>query len=252
MQRHAIIARIVDALQDIDLPIRRPRPAAEHPERRPDTADPPRHVCDVGDEEAFVVGFLAGDADGGAAGGGFGGAVDADVDGVGGLGGGADEFEGGGGGLGVVFYEAGGWVGVGEEVEGGEEVAGGVGVEEGVGARPACEEEEEGSEGGGGVHVGGYELCVVCAWVWIKVGVLEGCVRKMGVCGIDAIMYKCQELRLWCWRKTKDGDGNGIVGTKERQWVYGQVVKSEGSRQSGRGTMNETIIGCNVTMAFCT
>lgn len=197
MQRHAIVARIVDTLQDINLPIRRPRAAAEHPERRPDAADAPRHVRDVGDEEAFVVGFLAGDADGGAAGGGFGGAVDADVDGVGGLGGGADEFEGGGGGLRVVFYEAGGWVGVGEEVEGGEEVAGGVGVEEGVGARPACEEEEEGSEGGGGVHAGGYELCVVCAWVWIKGWGFGGCVWKMGVCGIDAIMYRCQELRVW-------------------------------------------------------
>lgn len=144
VQRHAIIARIVDSLQDINLPIRRPRPAPQHPERRPDATDAAGHVRDVSDEEAFVVGFLAGDADGGAAGGGFGGAVDADVDGVGGLGGGADEFEGGGGGLGLVFYEAGGGVGVGEEVEGGEEVAGGVGVEEGVGARPACEKEEGG------------------------------------------------------------------------------------------------------------
>lgn len=157
MQRHAVVARIVDPLQDIDLPVRGPRPAAEHPERGPDAADAARHVRDVGDEEAFVVGFLAGDADGGAAGGGLGGAVDADVDGVGGLGRGADELERGGAGLRVEFDEARGGVGVGEEVEGGEEVAGGVGVEEGVGARPACEE-EEGGEGGGGAHVGGYGL----------------------------------------------------------------------------------------------
>lgn len=142
MQRHTVVRPIIDPLQDINLPVRGPRPGAEHPECGPHAADAAWHVRDVGDEEALVVGFLAGDADGGAARGGLGGAVDADVDGVGGLRGGADEFEGGGGGLRVVFYEAGGWVGVGEEIEGGEEVAGGIGVEETVGARPACEEEE--------------------------------------------------------------------------------------------------------------
>jgi len=38
----------------------------------------------------------------------------------------------------------------------------------------------------------------------------------MGVCGIIAIMYKCQELRVWCWGETKRSDGNGIVATRER------------------------------------
>lgn len=53
-------------------------------------------------------------------------------------------------------------------------------------------------------------------------------VWEMGVCGIDAIMYMCQELRLWFWRETKGRDGNGIVATKERQWVYGAIMKSDG------------------------
>lgn len=74
----------------------------------------------------------------------------------------------------------------------------------------------------------------------------------MDSCGIIAIMYKCQERRVWCGRETKHGDGNGIVATKSRQRVYGLVVKSEGSTQRGCGTMNEMLVGCNVTMAFCT
>lgn len=157
MQRHGVVLDVVDALQDIDLPVHRPCPTAQHPECRPDTADGARHVCDIRDEETLVVGFLGGDAHRGAAARGvLGGAVDADVEAVGGWRGGADQLLGDGILLGDVLDEAGGRVLAGEEVEGREEVAGVVGVEEGVCARPACEEGQ--SEGGGdGVHLG---------WCW--------------------------------------------------------------------------------------
>ena len=91
VQRHAVVGRVIDALEDVDLAVLRPGAGAKHPEGGPDAADAAGHVCDVGDDEAFVVGFFAGEPDGGAAvGRGFGRRVDADVDGVGGLGGGAD------------------------------------------------------------------------------------------------------------------------------------------------------------------
>ena len=83
VQRHAVVGRVVDALEDVDLAVLRPRAGAEHPEGGPDAADTAGHVCDVGDDEAFVVGFFAGESDGGAAvKGGFGRRVDANVDGV--------------------------------------------------------------------------------------------------------------------------------------------------------------------------
>ncbi len=61
------------------------------------------------------------------------------------------------------------------------------------------------------MHVGGYDLCVVCAWIWIKVGVLGECVWKMGVCGIDAIKYACQKLRIWCWGGQREVMGMALL-----------------------------------------
>ena len=91
VQRHAVVGRVVDALEDVDLAVLRPGAGAEHPEGGPDAADAAGHVRDVGDDEAFVVGFSAGEPDGGAAvGRRFDCGIDADVDGVGGLGGCAD------------------------------------------------------------------------------------------------------------------------------------------------------------------
>ena len=65
VQRHAVVPLVVDALDDVDFAVDRPGGArAEQPEGGPDAAAR-GHVLEIEDEEAFVVGFEAVEADGG-------------------------------------------------------------------------------------------------------------------------------------------------------------------------------------------
>ena len=114
---------LVDAFDDVDFAVVGPV-GPDHPERRPGTAGGAGHVGHVGDEEAVVVGFLAGEADRGAALRGDVCGVDADA-GIGAVGAGdldeVNEVGGDGGGLVNVGDESVGWVGTCKEGEGGEE-----------------------------------------------------------------------------------------------------------------------------------
>jgi len=51
----------IDPFDDVDLTTGRPI-GTEGPEGWPDAANPSRHVCNVGDEEAVCVGLLRGDS----------------------------------------------------------------------------------------------------------------------------------------------------------------------------------------------
>ena len=133
VQGHLIRLLRVDALDDVDLARLRPGGSgAEQPEGGPGAAGD-GHVCDVGDEEALVEGFVGADADAAAAAGALVLVVDAEVAGVAEVGNAADEAGALGGVVAGVGDEAVGGVGVGEGGEVAEEGVFLVVVGEGVG-----------------------------------------------------------------------------------------------------------------------
>lgn len=95
VEGHLVGRLCVDAFDDVDFAVRGPV-GPDEPEGRPGATDAAGHVCDVGDEEAVVEGFLGSDADARPAGGGLGGGVNGHVGCIVGAAGGSYQFTGGG------------------------------------------------------------------------------------------------------------------------------------------------------------
>ena len=155
MEGHGVSLGAVDSFDDVDFARSRPI-GADEPKGGPDAADAAGHVGDVGEEEATVEGFFAGDADALAARVGGGIVVDAHVSGVAVVAHGADHLFLHSGGVVDVFDEAGRGVGFGKGGEGVEEVGAFVGVGEDIACYAHAEEGCESQEAGEAVeiHVG--------------------------------------------------------------------------------------------------
>lgn len=154
VEGHLIGGGSVDALDDVDFAGLGPCALAEEPEGGPGAAAD-GHVGDVGDEEAFVEGFVGGDSDAAAAGGALGCVVDAEVACVAVVGDPADQAGVFGGVVVVELDEAVGGVGLGEGGEVAEEGVVLVVVGEDIACYAALEEEGSCEEAckGGGVHL---------------------------------------------------------------------------------------------------
>ncbi len=152
VEGHGVGGGAVDAFDYVDFAHCGPV-GSDEPESGPDAADAAGHVGDVGEEEAFVVGFFAGDADALAAGVGCGVVVDAHVGGVAVVADGSDHFVLHCGGVVDILHEAGRGVGLGEGRKGVEEVVALVGIGEDIAGYAHAEDGGKGEEAGEAVGI---------------------------------------------------------------------------------------------------
>ena len=155
VEGHGVCGGAVDAFDDVDFA--HGWPVGPHePEGGPDAADAAGHVGDIGQEEALVVGFLAGDADALAAGVGGGVVVDAHVCGVAVVADGAYHLVLHCGCVVDVLHESSGGIGFREGGEGVKEVVPFVVIGESIAGYAHPEEGRKGEEAGESVriHVG--------------------------------------------------------------------------------------------------
>ena len=145
MEGHGVGLSAIDAFDDVDFAIRGPI-GSDEPEGGPDATDTARHMRDICQEQALVVGFFTGDTDTLAAGFGGGVVVDTHVSGVAVVADGTYHLVLHCGCVVEILHEAGGRIWFRERREGVEEIVAFVGIGEDIAGYAHAEEGCEGEK----------------------------------------------------------------------------------------------------------